>query len=93
MGTLAVEKSTLQAMMLDIFLKDKAFFKDVLREIVKHDPHYLGEFTSVSVPALVEDSAKTTNAYQHSEDIGEAEARKIAKNQFEKYSTVFKALA
>jgi hypothetical protein len=93
MGTLAVEKSTLQAMMLEILLKDKAFFRDILREIIKKDPNCLDEFTSMSDTMLMENVTIVTNEYQNSENIGEAEARNSAKNQFEKYSTVFKALA
>jgi hypothetical protein len=93
MGTLAVERSTLQTMMLEIFLKDKALFKDILREFIKKDPHYLGELTAISDTTLVGDAVIITNEHQSSEEIGEAEARKVAKKQFEKYSSVFKALA
>jgi hypothetical protein len=94
MGTLVqVEKSTLRAMMLEILLKDKEFFRDILQAIIKEDPNCLEGITSTSSPVSPLDADFFANHFQNSDDIEEEEARKVAKRQFEKYSNVFKALA
>ena len=98
MGTV-VDKNTLRVMLLEILSKDKTLLKEILQDLLKHDPQLLEEFTSTSQPMLVNEPSvvykktEKDSCIVEKTEIDDTEIRILARKQFEKYDTVFKALA
>ncbi len=98
MGTV-IDKNTLRAMLLEILLKDKALLKDILEDLVKHDPHLLEEFTSTSLSMLVNEPPATYKTKEKSAQNTETEGVSYEEldfwvdKHFTEYEAVFKALA
>jgi hypothetical protein len=96
MGTLVVEKNTLQVMLLEIILKDKFLSKDIFKAILDENPHFLEEELSTKTENL---SAPVDEEDPHFPVLeGLTPERKKWLNEtinkdFAKYDDVFKALA
>jgi hypothetical protein len=91
-----VEKSTLQAMILEILSKDKELLTDVFQALAQEYPQLIEDLTSTSTPMLVNEpliAYKTIDKNIQKTELDDTEVRQLAKKQFEKYDAVFKALA
>jgi hypothetical protein len=98
MGTI-VDKNTLRVMLLEILSKDKALLKDILQDLLKHDPQFLEDFTSTSQPMFVSEPSVVYNIKENkgqntdTEGIGDEELHLLIDKHFKQYEAVFKALA
>jgi hypothetical protein len=96
MGTLVIEKNTLQVMLLEIILKDKFLSKDIFKAIINENPHFLEEELSTKAQTL---SIPVDEEDPHFPVLeGLTPERKKWLNEtinkdFSKYEDVFKALA
>ncbi len=96
MGTLVVEKNTLQVMLLEIILKDKFLSRDIFKAIISENPHFLEEDFSAKSQTL---STPVDEEDPHFPVLeGLTPERKKWLNEtinkdFAKYDDVFKALA
>jgi hypothetical protein len=96
---IVVEKHTLQAMMLEILLKDKDLLRDILAAVFKENPNWVKELTVISAPVLVNDAndvdeIKPQNVHNsEANGVSDAELDFWVNQHFKEYEDVFKALA